>query len=372
MNTSVHLITIQEIIKELEQFAPPAIQENWDNSQLLVGNAAIGCTGVLISLDITEAVIEDAIEKKCNLIVAHHPVIFKGLRKLTGNNGVERTIIAAIKANIALYAIHTNLDNRINGVSGRMGEKLGLLNCKVMQPTPGILHKLVTYVPNAHAEQVKTALFKAGAGKIGSYEECSFSMSGMGTFMPLIDARPFVGSIGKRHEEPEVKLEVQFESWREAALVSALIQHHPYESVAYEILKTENKHPEIGAGIIGSLPQPMQEQAFLQFLKQQFQLQVIRHTSLRGKPIQKVALCGGAGSFLISKALSLQADIYITGDIKYHEFFGHEEQLIIADIGHFESEQFTIDLLYDILLKKFPNFAVLKSGILTNPVQYFK
>ncbi|MGV3766587.1 MAG: Nif3-like dinuclear metal center hexameric protein [Chitinophagaceae bacterium] len=362
---------IKDIADCLEIIAPPALQEEWDNSGLLTGDGSAVCTGVLVTLDITEAVLDEAIARGCNMVVAHHPVIFKGLKKLTGGNQVERTVIKAIRNDIALYAIHTNIDNRINGVSGRMADKLGLEDRKVLQPLNGLLRKLYTYVPASHLEQVRTALFNAGAGTIGLYNECSFQSAGEGTFRAMEGANPFLGEIGIRHLEAEHKLEVLFESWKEGAVLKALRSAHPYEEVAYEVVRLENAHPENGAGIIGVLPQPVAEPEFLGRIKKSFKLSAVRHTPLRNREVRTVAVCGGAGSFLISNALRSGADFYITADVKYHEFFGAEGRMVIADIGHFESEQFTVELLYEILLKKFPNFAVLKSDVITNPIQYY-
>ncbi|MCM5529037.1 Nif3-like dinuclear metal center hexameric protein [Parasegetibacter sp. NRK P23] len=362
---------IKDISDWLEIIAPPALQEEWDNSGLLTGNGETICTGVLVTLDVTEAVLDEAIARGCNMVVAHHPVIFKGLKKLTGRNHVERTVIKAIRNDIALYAIHTNIDNRINGVSGRMADKMGLEKQKVLQPMNGLLRKLYTYVPASHLEQVRVALFNAGAGTIGLYDECSFQAPGEGTFRAMDGANPFLGEKGARHLEQEHKLEVLFESWKEGAVLKALRAAHPYEEVAYEVVRLENQHPENGAGIVGELTQPVAEQEFLARIKKSFGLTALRHTPLRNREVRRVAVCGGAGSFLISNALRQGVDFYITADVKYHEFFGAEGQMVIADIGHFESEQFTVELLYEILLKKFPNFAVLKSDVITNPIQYY-
>ncbi len=362
---------IQEITSLLETIAPASLQENYDNAGLLTGNANWDCTGIITALDATEAVVLEAIENNCNLIVAHHPIIFSGLKKITGKNYVEKTIIAAIKNDIAIYAIHTNLDNLLHGVNGKMADKLGLMNRQVLQPKKAILKKLVTFVPVGQAEKVRGALFAAGAGKIGNYAECSFSAEGEGTFKAGENTTPFVGNIGERHTEKELRLETIFPAWAENTILKALLAAHPYEEVAYETFIIDNQHQSIGAGLIGDLPQPVTATDFLQQIKEAFHLTVIRHTAKLEKPIQKVALCGGAGSFLIGAATAAGADCYITGDVKYHEFFDANEKLIIADIGHFESEQFTIVLLYDVLSEKFPNFAVLKTRVKTNPVNYF-
>jgi dinuclear metal center YbgI/SA1388 family protein len=362
---------IAEIIALLESIAPPSLQESYDNAGLLTGSAGWTCTGALCTLDATEEVINEAIQRGCNLVVAHHPIIFGGLKKITGRNYVEKTIITAIKNDIAIYAIHTNLDNVIAGVNGMMADKLGLVNRKILAPKEGTLKKLFTFVPLQQSEQVRTALFEAGGGHIGNYNECSFGAEGTGTFKGSAGTDPFVGQPGERHYEQELKIEVIFPAYLQAAMVRALRTAHPYEEVAYDVVNLANTHPGIGAGLVGDLPDAVPETVFLKQLKQAFDLPLIRHTALTGRPVKKVALCGGTGSSLISKALAVNADIYITGDMKYHEFFDANGRLIIADIGHFESEQFTIDLLAGVLQEKFPTFAVLKTALKTNPVHYF-
>ena len=362
---------IKDIINVLEDTASPSLQESYDNAGLLTGNEQQECTGVVCSLDATEAVVDEAIDSNCNLIVAHHPIIFKGLKRITGKNYVERTVIKAIKNDIAVYAIHTNLDNIITGVNGRMADRLGLINRTILLPKTATLKKLYSFVPGEHAQNLRAALFDAGAGHIGNYSQCSFNIEGSGTFKGEEGTHPFTGVTGELHYEKEIKIEVIFPAWLEPKIIQALIAAHPYEEPAYDLVQLENKHQHIGSGLTGSLPQPMEEKAFLAFLKESFQLPLIRHTQLTGSPIQKICLCGGAGSLLISNALHAKADIFISADIKYHEFFDADNRMVIADIGHFESEQYTVDLLHDILLEKFPTFAVLKTAVNTNPVFYY-
>jgi len=362
---------IADIIALLEGVAPPSLQESYDNAGLLTGNPGWACTGALCTLDATEEIVNEAIQRGCNLVVAHHPIIFGGLKKITGRNYVEKTIITAIKNDIAIYAIHTNLDNVIDGVNGMMADKLGLKNRKILAPKEGMLKKLFTFVPVEQVEQVREALFEVGGGHIGNYNECSFGVEGTGTFKGGAGTNPFVGKPGERHYEKEGKIEVIFPAYLQTALIRALRTAHPYEEVAYDVVNLANTHQGIGAGLVGELPEAVPEATFLKQLKQAFDLPLVRHTALLGRPVKKVALCGGAGSFLVSKALAVGADIYITGDMKYHEFFDANSRLIIADIGHFESEQFTIELLAGVLQEKFPTFAVLKTALKTNPVHYF-
>lgn len=364
-------MTISQIIQTLTAIAPPSLQEGYDNAGLITGNPGWACTGIITSLDATEAVVQEALDKKCNLIVAHHPIVFGGLKQITGKNYVERTVIAAIKNDIAIYAIHTNLDNVIAGVNGKMADKLGLVNRKVLQPKGGQLKKLVVFVPEAQAAQVRQAMFEAGGGHIGNYSECSFNSTGTGTFNGGADTNPFVGTPGTQHQEPETKIEMVVPVWLAGAVVKAMLKAHPYEEVAYDIISLDNTTGLIGSGLVGEFPEPMTETAFLSLVQQTFGLKTLRHTPFLGKSIQKIALCGGAGSFLTKTAIASGADAYITGDVKYHEFFDADGRLLLADIGHYESEQFTIDLLFDVLQEKFPTFAVLKTGVNTNPVLYF-
>ena len=364
-------MNITQIIQVLDELAPPSYQESYDNAGLITGNAASDCTGIICTLDGTEAVILEAKNKGCNLVVAHHPIIFNGLKKITGKNYVERAVIAAIKNDIAIYAIHTNLDNLLQGVNGKMADKLGLENRKVLFHKQNSLMKLYTFVPGEHADKVREAIFKAGGGRVGNYSECSFNIKGTGTFKPGEGTHPHTGEAGKREVTNEEKIEVIFPAYLKEKLVNAMTEAHPYEEVAYDLIALGNNFDEVGSGLVGELKEEMDERDFLQLIKDQFGLAVIRHTPLLGRKVKKIALCGGAGSFLIKNALDAGADFYITSDVKYHEFFDAENKLVIADIGHFESEQFTIDLLHDVLHTNFPTFAVLKSKVKTNPVNYF-
>ncbi len=362
---------VQDITSFLEKIAPSSFQENYDNAGLITGNADWECTGVITALDATEAVVLEAIKKKCNLIVAHHPIIFSGLKKINGKNYVEQTIITAIKNDIAIYAIHTNLDNVLQGVNGKIADAIGLINRQVLQPKNNLLKKLFTFVPIEHAEKVRNAIFAAGGGQISNYSECSFNAEGTGTYKAGDGTNPFTGKIGERHSEPEIKMEIIFPAWLEKGIFSAMIAAHPYEEVAYDIIQLENTSLQVGSGLVGELPEPVSEAVFLSDIKRIFNILVIKHTALTGRKVKKVALCGGAGSFLIGAASAAGADFYISSDIKYHEFFDANGKLVVADIGHYESEQFTIGLLSEFLQQKFPTFAVLKTGVVTNPVNYY-
>jgi dinuclear metal center YbgI/SA1388 family protein len=362
---------IKEVIRELELLAPLALQEDYDNAGLIVGDKEAECKGILVCLDVTEKVKEEAIEKNCNFIVAHHPIIFKGLKKINGKNYVERSIISAIKNDIALYAIHTNLDNLLTGVNDKIAKKLGLQNCKVLRPKNNLLKKLVTFCPLENAESIKNALFEAGAGNVGNYSECSFNLEGKGTFKGSEESNPFIGEKGKRHSENETRIEVIFPVYLQQVIIENLKKNHPYEEVAYYISSLDNDWQETGSGLVGELAGPITEQALFTSLKNKFDLTIVRHSAFLNKKVKKIALCGGSGFFLLPNAIAAGADAYITGDVKYHEFFDADGKILLADIGHFESEQFTIELLAEFLQNKYPNFAVQKTEINTNSVNYF-
>jgi len=362
---------VSDVVNYLNTIAPPAYQESYDNARLIVGDRQAEVKGILICLDTVEEIIDEAIERNCNLVVAHHPIVFGGLKSFTGKNYVERVVIKAIKHDIAIFAAHTNLDNVfVNGVNAKIGEKLGLINTSILAPKKNKLQKLQVFVPNKAIEKVSQALFDAGAGEIGNYSECSFKSAGEGSFKANESANPNVGEIGQRHYEAEHKVEVIFPAFKQGAVVRAMKTAHPYEEVAYDIFQLENYVPTIGSGLVGELEEPIETMAFLQRLKKQMKTACIRHTTVCKKEIKRVALCGGAGSFLLKNAIAAQADIFITGDFKYHQFFDAEEQIIIADIGHYESEQFTIELFYELLTQKFRKFAIYCTNINTNPINY--
>lgn len=361
---------IKEITGFLEQLAPLPLQESYDNAGLQTGNPEEEVTGVLLTLDCTPEVLQEAIARQCNLIVAHHPVIFRPLKGLTGRTEVERVIIEAIRHHIAIYACHTNLDNVLTGVNAKISQQLGLSGTRILAPKRGNLLKLVTFAPVADSPGVLEALHQAGAGQIGDYKNCSFQTTGTGSFMPTAQADPTIGQAWKQEYVPESRLEVLLPDHLQARVLAALKAAHPYEEVAYDLYRLENVNQETGAGMIGYLPEPLPAAAFLAYLKQKMELQLVRHTALPTKKVHQVAVCGGAGSFLTREAMRAGADVFVTADLKYHEFFAAEGKMMLADIGHYESEVFTKDLFYDTIVKKFSNFAVFKSIVNTNPVRY--
>ena len=361
---------IKEILSILEEMAPLAYAEDFDNVGLLVGNQENEATGILVCHDALESVIDEAILKNCNLVVCFHPIIFSGLKKITGKNYVERSVLKAIKNDIAIYAVHTALDNHKNGVNKIFSDALGMVNTRILVPKQNFIQKLVTYTIPENVEELRNALFEAGAGKIGNYEDCSFNSKGIGTYMGNEDSNPEIGERFEFVENDEIKIEVTFEKQLQSKILKALFKNHVYEEVAYEIYDLQNTHQNIGLGMIGELEKPMSETEFLNFVKDKMQCGSIRHSTMLGKPIQKVAVLGGSGSFAIKNAIQANADVFLTADLKYHNFYEAENQIVLADIGHFESERFTKNYIVDFLKKKIPNFAVNFSEENTNPVKY--
>ena len=361
---------IKEVIQHLETLAPINYAEDFDNVGLLVGNKNTTISGILVTLDTLEITVEEAIEKKCNLIISFHPIVFKGIKKFNGTNYVERVVMKAIKHDIAIFAIHTALDNALHGVNDTICKKLGLINTKILIPKQGTIKKLVTFVPSSEADMMRTKLFEAGAGTIGNYDHCSFSSEGTGTFKALENTNPSLGTIGKIHYEKETQIQITYPKHCESKILKTLIDNHSYEEVAYEITTLENKNQHIGMGMIGELPQEIEEVTFLKHIKEVFKTGCVKHSALLGRPIKKVAVLGGSGSFAIQKAQAAKADIFITADLKYHQFYEAENKLILADIGHYESEQYTKNLIVTYLRKKISNFAIILSDKNTNPIQY--
>lgn len=361
---------VKEITSILEEIAPLQYAEDFDNVGLLVGNNDTDVTGILVTIDTLEVTLEEAIEKNCNLIISFHPIIFGGLKKLNGSNYVERVVIKAIENKIAIYAIHTALDNSIEGVSAKMCEVLGLENTQILIPKKNILKRLTTYVPSKNVDDVRNALFLAGAGNIGNYDACSFSVSGEGTFRGNENSNPTLGEKGVLHKEKEIQLSVIFELKNQAQIMTALKENHPYEEIAYEIIAVENSYQNVGMGMIGELSSTQNEMEFLEFLKKTMKTDCIKHSVLLHKQIKKVAVLGGSGSFAIEAAKKAGADVFISADFKYHDFFKAENSILLADIGHYESEQFTKNLIVDFLTKKITNFAIILSEKRTNPIYY--
>ena len=362
---------IKSIISFLESIAPASLQESYDNSGLIVGKPETEVESALLCLDCTEEVIQEAISKKAGLVIAHHPIVFSGLKRFNGANYVQRAVELAIKHDIAIYAIHTNLDNVLKGVNDRIAERLGLINRRILQPIKGRMLKLVVFCPVEHSAALRQAMWDKGCGNIGNYDECSFNLEGTGTFRAAQGANPFVGKVGETHFEKEVRIEVLLQDWNLQPVLKAMRDNHPYEEVAYDIYRMENEDYTIGSGLIAELPKPMPATDFLAYLKEKLNTGTIRYTQPPKAEISKIALCGGSGSFLLGKAMQSGADVLVTADFKYHQFFDAEGKIMIADIGHFESEQFTLELIGDELRRIFPKFATHFTSVNTNPINYF-
>lgn len=362
---------VKDVAEILEELAPLEYAEEFDNVGLLVGDQDMDVSNILVTLDSLENVIDEAISKSCNLIISFHPILFKGIKSLTGSNYVERAVIKAIQNNISIYCLHTALDNAIDGVNAKICEVLELKQTRILIPQKGTIKKLTTYIPETHAKSLLNSLFKAGAGSIGNYSECSFTVDGTGSYKAGMKANPVKGNKGELHLEEETQINVTFPRNKEKSVLAALFDNHLYEEVAYEISTLDNVDSQIGMGMIGELQVPMAEKDFLSFIKNKMNVACIRHSSFLGKKIQKVAVLGGSGAFAISAAKKSGADIFITSDVKYHQFFEAENKILIADIGHYETEQFTKNLLVDYLTKKMPNFAISLSESITNPIKYY-
>ena len=360
-----------ELVSIIESYAPLALQEKWDNSGLLIDNDNAEITGLLLCVDITESTIEEAVAKKCNVILSHHPLIFSGLRKISNENYIERSVRKAIQQGIAIYAAHTTMDVISNGVSAVMCRKIGANPISILASNENMLTKLVTFVPTQHAETVRKALFEAGVGRVGNYSECSFNVQGQGTFKANDEAHPFVGEKNTLNNEEEVRIEMLLPTYLVAQAEKTLRAVHPYEEPAYDFISLLNSGSNIGLGMLAQLPSPMSEEAFIHLLKDVFGSKMVRTSTLTGKMVRTVAVCGGSGSSLINDAIKQKADVYVTADCKYHDFFIPENQLLLIDIGHFESEHFIKELFYDLISKKIPTFAIHFSENERNPVLYF-
>ena len=359
---------IKEILKEIEEHAPLPLQDGFDNAGVQVGDISQPAVGALLCVDVTEDVIDEAVELDCNLIISHHPLLFKPLKSLTGRNYIERCVMKAVEKGIVIYSAHTNLDNARYGVNYKIAQKIGLQNIRVLSPKKNALLKLVVYIPQTHVDVVRNALFNAGAGHIGNYDSCSFSSEGEGMFRAGVNTDPFCGEIGELHVEPEVRVEVILPVFKKNVVLRALLATHPYEEPAYDFIPLENTWDQAGSGVVGELLLPEEEESFLFRLKDIFHLKTLSHSPLRGKSIQEVAVCGGSGAFLIPDAMAFGADVFITGEAKYNDYYDVEKNILLAVIGHYESEECTKEIFFEIITKKFPNFAVHFSNVNSNPV----
>ena len=364
------MVKIKDIANALEMFAPLPLQEGFDNSGLQIGLTEAEVTGVLLCLDVTEEVIDEAVASGCNLIVSHHPLIFSPMKRITGANYVERCVLKALANGIAIYASHTNMDSVPGGVNYRIAEKLGLQNVRILAPKGDALLKLSVYVPMAQADMVREALFAAGCGNIGNYGSCSYNVEGYGTFKANVGCNPFCGAIGELHKESEVRIDTVLPAYLKNKVISALLKAHPYEEPAYDIYPLKNSWDSVGLGVVGDLPAECDESDFLAEVKEKFAVGSVRHTSLSGNKVKRVALCGGSGASFADAAISAGAQVYITGEARYHDLFNYDRKILFAVIGHYESEQFTMDVFNDIIRGAYPDLKVIKTSINTNPINY--
>ena len=362
---------LKELMQALEGIAPFSLQESYDNSGIQIGSPDQEISRALICLDVTEKVLREAKERKCDLILCHHPLIFKGITRLTAANATERIIMEAVRQGIAIVAVHTNLDNVYDGVNNKLASVIGLKNLKVLKPSKGLLKKLVTFCPTEHADKVRAAIFEAGAGKIGDYDCCSFNLEGKGSFRAGENTNPYTGSINELHYEPEVRIETIFPAYLQPAVLSAMFASHPYEEVAYDIYPLDNLFNKVGSGMIGDFDTPMSEKGFLEHLKKTLNISFLRHTAFIDQPVSRVAVCGGSGAFLLPDAMKAGVQAFVTGDVKYHQFFEADRKILLIDAGHYETEQHTKELLHSQIKKKLTNFALLISEVDENPVLYY-
>ncbi len=364
------MLKVKDILKEIEEYAPLPLQEGFDNAGVQVGDVNQPAHGALLCLDVTEEVIDEALELGCNLIISHHPLAFRPFKSLTGKSYIERCLMKACKYDLVIYAAHTNLDNANGGVNFKLAELIGLQNVRVLSPQKQALLKLVTFVPESYADLVRTTLFNAGAGRIGNYDSSSFNLPGEGTFRANEGCHPFCGEIGALHTEKEIRIETVLPAFRKGAVMQALLSVHPYEEPAFDFYLLENRWEQVGSGVVGELPEEEDEMSFLQRIKELFQVGCVKHSPLTGRPIREVALCGGSGAFLINDAINYGADIFITGEAKYNDFYDVEDRILLTTIGHYESEVCTKEIFYSIISRKFPTFALHLSNVNSNPVKY--
>ena len=364
-------MTISEFIRQLSTKIRFSYAEDFDNVGLLCGRPEQELRGVLVCHDALESVVQEAIEKGCNCIVAFHPIIFSGLKSITGKSYVERAVMLALENKIAIIAVHTAWDNDFYGVNHGIAKALGLRHLQVLIPKKDALSQLRFFVPVEAAEQVRSAIFATGAGTIGQYADCSFNIHGTGTFLPLEKASPAYGEVGTWEQVSEMEVQILVENWQLPAAIQAMKDAHPYEEVAYYVTSLRNENHHAGLGQFGLLDEEMSAQEFLSECRAVFDVPVIRTSSHFTGRIRKVAVLGGSGASGISAAKKLGCDAYVSSDFKYHDFFQGDENFLLADVGHFESERFVSQQLADVISNILPTFAVLKSETKTNPVNYF-
>ncbi|MDR3129421.1 MAG: Nif3-like dinuclear metal center hexameric protein [Tannerellaceae bacterium] len=364
------MVSIREVLDVLEEFAPLALQESFDNTGIQVGEIGQEVKGVLLCVDVTEDVMDEALVKGCNLVIAHHPLLFKPVKSLRGTTYVERCVMKACKYDMVIYAAHTNLDNLRKGINGWLGKRIGLDNVHILSPKREGLVKVVTFVPSGHVQKVQDALFATGAGCVGNYDRCSFRHEGLGSFRAQEGAHPFLGKVGKEHVEREERIETVVPVHLQEKILQAVYAAHPYEEPVTDLYPLNNAWEEVGSGIWGDLSAEEDEREFLLRVKELFKIRCIKHSTLRGKPVRRVAVCGGSGAFLIKEAIACGADVLLTGEARYNDYHDVQNRLLLAVTGHYESEACTKDIFRTLLSEKFPTFALHLSEADVNPVKY--
>ncbi len=361
---------IEAIVKHLEQMAPPYLKEEYDNVGLHTGTLQQETDGVLITLDVDERIVDEAIELNCGLIITHHPLVFGSLKRITGRTMQERCLIKAIRNDIAIYAIHTNIDNAALGLNHALATLLGVNNPNVLLPGVNKMSKVVTFCPPDHSDRVMAAMSAAGAGHIGNYDMCSFQTEGRGTFRALEGANPYVGELDALHGETELRIEMITPSAIVPHVVEAMKKSHPYEEVAYDVIPLSNPDLTTGSGAFGEISKPIGEEEFIQMVKEKLNVPVVRHTEHLARPINRLGVCGGSGAFLIQHAIDRKLDVLVTADVKYHQFGEASGKILLIDAGHYETEILVTSMIRDEIRKKFPTFACHITKRNTNPIRY--
>ncbi len=365
---------VNDIHSILAAWAPKEIAWERDNVGLQVGDPEANVRGVLVCLDCTEQVILEARKQKADLIVSHHPLLFRAPKSITTADETGRAIRALIENKTNLYSAHTNLDFTAGGTSFAIAEALRLKNVEFLRKSYEVDKKIVTFVPRLHTQKVRNAMAEAGAGIIGNYDYCSFGIAGTGSFRGNSAANPAIGTKGKLESAEEIRLEMIGKQWNTEKIVKAMIAAHPYETVAYDIYPLQNASTEFGMGIIGTLKQPMGLSSFLQLVKKQLNARVLRRTTALNNVVQRIAACGGAGGELVDTAIAQHADVFITADVRYHDFHHATGKITLIDAGHFETEHPVVNAvvrkLNTEIRKLGQRIPVRAAKTSTNPIYY--
>lgn len=361
-----------QIIKIMNSIAPQYLKLGYDKVGLQVGGGSFSVKRIMVTLEITDSVIREAIDNRADLIVSHHPLIFKSLDRVVGDDFVGRAVMSLIRSGISVLVAHTNLDRAANGVNEVLGRALGLQDIEVLQPaTDAKMLKVVVFIPEENVEQIISAVGEIGAGVIGNYSYCSFRSEGTGTFLPDKDASPHTGRVGELNQERESRLEVLVAPDILNRVIEIMIDVHPYEEVAYDVYEVQNPQVGVGMGRLGMLPEPMKLGACVEIWQEKLGC-TFRVAGDVDKQIKKVAVCGGSGADLIGIAKARGADVLVTGDVKHHSAHeALEKDIAVIDAGHAETEKLVVpelvELLKIALKKRELEVEVIASGVDTSP-----